>query len=137
MRRTLYTNCLPLLALAGAVRTNGAANGVTIDLGLNGNDFRTAWFLFVTGAITDGTHAVTLEHSVDATTWTPVPAGRVQGTLPSIGSTDDNVLFDVGYLVGAEQYVRCVVTTSGSTTGGTVSAVAVLAEGSTAPIART
>lgn len=136
MRDTLYTHSLSRLALTSAARTNGTVNGTTIDLGVYGNDFRTALFVITTGAITDGTHVVTLEHSSDNSNWSAVPAGRIQGTAPSVGSADDNVVFDVGYIVGTEQYVRLVVTTSGATTGGIFSAVAVLGQASSSPVAR-
>lgn len=134
--RTLYTHCLSRLALASAARTNGAANGATIDLGAFGNDFRTVLFVISTGTITDGTHAITLEESVDGTTWTAVPASRRQGALPSIVAADDDKIFELGYVGGRRQYVRLVATTSGATTGGVFSAVAVLGAASTSPVAR-
>lgn len=136
MRDTLYTHSLSRLALTSAARTNGTVNGSTVDLGVYGNDFRTALFVITTGAITDGTHAITLEHSSDGSNWSAVPAERRQGALPSIGSVDDNVVLEVGYIVGTEQYVRLAVTTSGATTGGIYSAVAVLGSASSSPVAR-
>lgn len=136
MRDTLYTDCLARMALTSAARTNGTANGTTVDLGVFGNDFRTAYFVVTTGTITDGTHAITIEDSPDGSSWTAVPADRRQGSLPSIGASDDNVVFEFGYIPGIVQYVRLVATTSGATTGGIFSAVAVLSGGSTSPVAR-
>ena len=79
--RTLYDDTLVRAALPSAARTNGTANGATVDLGVFGNDFRTVMFVVSTGTITDGTHAVSLEDSPDGTTWTAVAAGRVQGSF--------------------------------------------------------
>lgn len=134
--RTLYPLCLPQLALASAARTNGAANGATIDLGVYGNDFRSVLFVVTTGTVTDGTHAITLEHSNDGSSWSAVPASRRQGSLPSVVAASDDSVFDFGYVVGTEQYVRIVATTSGATTGGIFSAVAVLSAASSSPVAR-
>lgn len=134
--RTLHTRCLSRLALASAARTNGTANGATIDLAVYGNHFRTAMFVITTATITDGTHAVTLEHSNNGTDWTAAPAARRQGSLPSIVAADDDTVFQVGYVVGTERYVRLVATTSGATTGGVFSAVAVLSGASSDPVAR-
>lgn len=134
--RSLYTESLSRMALQSAARTNGTSNGTSVDLGVFGNDFRSALFVVTTATITDGTHAVTVQESADASSWVAVPADRVQGTLPSIGSADDNVVFEFGVIAGTAQYLRVVATTTGSTTGGVFSAVAVLSEGSNNPVAR-
>jgi hypothetical protein len=136
MRRTLYGRCLVQQALTSAVRTNGTVNGATVDLGLYGNDFRTVLFIVSTGTITDGSHAITMQDSPDGTTWTAVPASRRQGSLPTIVAANDDTVFEFGYIVGTNQYVRLVATTSGSTTGGAFSAVAVCSEGGNSAVAR-
>lgn len=136
MRNTLYTNTLVRQALTSAVRTNGTVNGTTVDLGVFGNDFRSVMFIVSTGTITDGTHAITMEDSPDGTNWTAVPAGRQQGSLPSAVAASDDTFYQFGYIVGSNQYVRLVATTSGATSGGAFSAVAILSEGSSSPVAR-
>ncbi|WP_454199585.1 hypothetical protein [Nocardia sp. Marseille-Q1738] len=136
MRRTLYNRCLTRQALTSAVRTNGTVNGTTVDLGVFGNDFRSVLFIVSTGTITDGSHAITMQDSPDGTNWTTVPASQRQGSLPTIVAANDDTLFEFGYIVGTNQYVRLVATTSGATTGGVFSAVAVLSEGSTTPVLR-
>lgn len=133
---TLHTGCLTKLVLASAARTNGAANGTTVDLAVYGNNFRSAMFIITTATITDGTHAITMEHSDNGSTWTAVPADRRQGSLPSILAADDDSVFQVGYIVGTQRYVRIVATTSAATTGGVFSAVAVLSGASVSPVAR-
>lgn len=133
---TLYGRSLSRLALESAERVNGTANGATIDLGLLGNDFRSALFVITTATVTDGTHAVALQHSVDGSNWTAVPDRRRQGALPSIVADDNDQVFEFGYIVGTEQYVRLVVVTTGATTGGVLSAIAVLGNGSQSPPVR-
>lgn len=134
--RSLYSSTLARMALQSAARTNGTSNGTTVDLGAFGNDFRTAEFVIITGTITDGTHAITVENSDDGTAWAAAPADTIQGTLPSIGAADDNVVFQFGYKPGTKQYVRLVATTSAATTGGVFSAAAILGESSVNPVAR-
>lgn len=135
--QTLYSNNLARIALNPAVRTaNAAVNGTSVDLGVFGNDFRTVLFLVQTGTITDGTHTVTLEVSADNSSWAAAPADRIQGSLPAIGASDDNTLFQFGFQPANEQYVRIVVTTAAATSGGLVGAVAVCGEGSVNPVAR-
>ncbi len=136
MRRTLYNDTLVRQALTSAVRTNGTVNGTTVDLGIFANDFRSAMFVITTGTITDGSHAITMEDSPDGTNWTAVSAERVQGSLPTIVAADDDTVFQFGYIVGTAQYVRIVATTSGATSGGAFSAVAILSGASSSPVAR-
>lgn len=136
MRNTLYNHTLVQAALASAVRTNGTVNGITVDLGVYGNDFLSAMFIVSTGTITDGTHAITMQDSPDGTNWTAVAAGYRQGSLPSILAANDDTVYQFGYIVGSNQYVRVVATTSGATSGGAFSVVAVLSEAGSTPVAR-
>jgi hypothetical protein len=125
MRRSVYNEAVARPALAVAARTNGAANGLTVDKMYNNNAFRSAMFIVQTGTLTDGSVAVTLQDSPDNSTWTAVDASYVQGALPTIASTDDDKVFEVGY-TGPQRYVRIVATTSGATTGGTFGATCLL-----------
>jgi hypothetical protein len=136
VRKTLYNNCLVKPALPSAARTNAVVNGTTVDVGVFANDFRTVMFIVSTATITDGSHAFTMQDSPDGTTWTAVPAAKRQGSLPTVVAADDDTLFTFGYVVDTNQYVRLVVTTTGATTGGVFSAVAVMSEGTFAPVAR-
>lgn len=136
MRSTLYTNSLVRVALPSAARTNGTVNGTTVDLGVFGNDFKSVLFVVQTGTITDGSHAISVQDSPDGSAWAAVDTSQIQGTAPTIISTSDDTLFEVGYIPGTKQYVRIVATTSGATTGGVFAAVAVLGEPSSRPVAR-
>lgn len=139
MRRTLYTHTRSVRALPiTTIGINGIRKGSVVDLGEFGNDFRDILFLVYCGAITDGTHAFTVEDSDDGVTYTAVAAGQILGDLPSVVAADDfrqNGL-DFG-VINARQYVRLVVTSSGVTSGGIIGATAVVSEGSTAPAVRT
>lgn len=135
MRRTLYTHCLTRAALPYAAHT-ASANGTTVDLGVFGNDFRTVLFLISTGAVTDGTYAFTVEDSDNGSDWVAVDSTRVQGSLPTVDDADDNAVFEVGYIVGNQRYVRLVMTEADATTGALLGAVAVLGSASSSPVAR-
>lgn len=126
MRRSTYNNVRVAQGLApGALRTNAAVNGATVDRFVNDVYYRSATFVVQSGAITDGTHTVTFEESDDGTTWTAVAAADLQGSPPAITGTDDNKIYEVGY-VGAKRYIRLVLTTASATTGGFVDAVVLL-----------
>jgi hypothetical protein len=126
VRRSVYNNVRAVAAIGpGTQRVNGTVNGATIDRYGNDAYARSVAFVILSGTITDGTHAVTIEDSDNGTDWSTAAAGDVQGSLPSFASTDDNKLFEVGY-VGPRRYVRCNLVTSGATTGGFLDAVALL-----------
>lgn len=136
MRSTLYTNSLVRVALPSAARTNGTVNGTTVDLGVFGNDFRSVLFVVHTGTITDGTHAISVQDSPDGSAWAAAETAQLQGAALTITSTNDDTLFEVGYIAGTRQYVRLVATTSAATTGGVFAGFAVLGEASARPVAR-
>jgi hypothetical protein len=103
--------------VAAGNRTNGTVNGDTIDTrGLS----RVA-FAITPGTITDGTHAPKLQDSPDGTTWTDVAAANQAGAFGNLASNVDQ---SVAY-IGGKRFVRLVVVTSGATTGGIFSGVAV------------
>ncbi|MCV7208405.1 hypothetical protein H7J75_07015 [Mycolicibacterium canariasense] len=137
MMNTLHTQSLAVLALpSGALDDDATVNGASIDLALFKNNFRTALFVVTAGAVTDGTHTVALQHSANGADWSDVPADRVQGGPVVVDNTKSNTVAQLGYVVGTQRYVRLKVTTADATTGGVLSAVALLAAGSTAPPAR-
>jgi hypothetical protein len=72
-------------------------------------------FVFLPGAITDGTHTPKLQESdVSGSGFTDVVAADQIGTLAALAA---NTVQQVSY-IGAKRYVRVVVTVSGATTGG-------------------
>lgn len=107
------------ISLSPAARTANAT-GTSVDL----HGYESAAIYIVTGAITDGTHAIDIEESDDNSTWADVAAGDLDGTEPSIGATDDDKVFEIGYL-GKKRYLRVNVTVTGATSGGVYGAVVV------------
>lgn len=94
---------------------------LTADATTNGNSidrqfYEAVEFVFVTGTVTDGSFAITIQESSDNSSWSAVAAADLLGSNPSFDSADDNAAFKVGY-VGSKRYVRAQVTVSGSTTG--------------------
>lgn len=122
MRTSLYNLARAKATLAVALRTNGTVNGTTVDMHENKDASRSAMLIVQSGTITDGSHAITLQESDDGSSWSTVAAAELQGTAPTLTSSDDDVLREVGYL-GSKRYLRAVATTSGATTGGTYGAV--------------
>jgi hypothetical protein len=130
VRDSMYDDTTARVTLATALRTNGTVNGTGVDTAGTANFFRSAMLLLIPGTITDGTHTVTLQESDDNTTFTAVPSDQLQGTLVAAAT---NTLQRQAYL-GSKRYLRASVVTSGATTGGTTTAVILLAQGSGAPV---
>jgi hypothetical protein len=110
--KDMYSNVSVAQSLAPAART-ASANGVGVDL----KGFESAMAIITTGAITDGTHVFEVQESDDNATFTAVVDADLQGTEPSVGATDDNKVYRIGY-IGAKRYVRVASTASGTTSGG-------------------
>jgi hypothetical protein len=130
--RDAYSNITVRETLTIATRT-ASANGTGVDRYLSGAAFQDALIIVHTGTITDGTHAVDVQESDDNTTFTSVAASELQGTEPSIGASDDNKMYVVGYK-GLKRYLRVAVTASGTTSGGVYGASVVLANPRNAPV---
>lgn len=134
MGKNPYNNLLVKRALSPALRTT-SANGVTIDRAEDDDFYQDVLFAITSGAITDGTHTVEIQDSDDGSSWAAVADAKLQGTEPAIGSSNDDVQYVIGYL-GIKRYVRVVVTAAGTTTGGIVGAVAILANPRHAAVAQ-
>ena len=140
MKRSVYNHVRAKATLAVAART-ATANGTAVDRQLSGASGANEWYASAmlvvhTGAITDGTHAITLEVSDDNSSWAAAASGDVQGSLPSIGSSNDDALYEVGY-TGTKRYLRAVTTVSGTTSGGIYGATILLGFPNTLPVSRT
>lgn len=127
----LYNRLSSVTALAPAAKITGATtNGTAVDLlgeniGNNG-----VMFVIQAGVITDGTFTFKLQDSPYNSTWTDVPAAYVQTASPSwTSATASGTTAKIGYLGnvgGSNRYVRLVVLATGTTTGGFISAQAIL-----------
>lgn len=140
MKRSVYNHVRAKATLAVAART-ATANGTAVDRQLSGASGSNEWYssamlLVHTGTITDGTHAITLEVSDDNSSWAAAASGDVQGSLPSIGASNDDALYEIGY-TGTKRYLRAVTTVSGTTSGGIYGATILLGFPNTLPVSRT
>lgn len=119
--RDLASNIRVAQALAPAARTSSATGGAVDRKGYDSLAVAVS-----VGAWTDGSHAVTVEHSEDGTTWEPAPAGDLAGSLPTIAAAGAaSSVTTVGY-VGGRRYLRAKVAVSGSPTTGAVIGVALI-----------
>lgn len=131
-----YNTTLSKVSLAPVARTaNAAVNGTAVDRSQFGNYARAIGVVVLTGVVTDGSHAVTLEVSDNNSDWVAATTANLQGSLPTLISTDDNVIKEFSYN-GPERYVRVVITTSGATSGGIFGAIVQLSDARREPIAR-
>lgn len=136
MTHTAHNNTLAVKALQSGTVQTGTTNGIAVDLGVFSNNFRDVDFHILSGTLTDGSYAVTVEESDSSGSgFAAVDSSRVLGSLPTFAATDDNVLNTVG-VRPLKRYVRIVVTATGATTGGVLAAIAVLANGGNNPVAR-
>lgn len=134
--RNTFSGTLAVKALASATVQTGTTNGLAVDTGVFGNNFRDVLFIVHSGALTDGSYAVTVEESdVSGSGYAAVDSSRVLGSLPTFALTDDNVWNSFG-VRPTKRYVRLVVTATGATTGGVLAATAVLGNGGNSPAAR-
>ncbi len=121
-----------IIPSAIAADTNGAAVDT---LGFESLE----WAIHVGTVMAGGGFAVTIEQSPDdgsgsATgVWTAVPAGETIGALPSIAIADANKAFRVGS-AGKERHQRVVITETGTISGGTIGALAILGNPVTVPV---
>jgi hypothetical protein len=116
--RDLLRNTLMTPSLLPAARTNGTFNGNTIDL----RGFDSAFITVSFGAWTDGTHTPSVQESTDGVNFTNAATTDIDGTLAAISSSaGSNTAQSVGY-IGAQRYVRVVMTVSGATNGAFSSA---------------
>ncbi len=137
MRSAIYTRAKAVRAVDHtSVIANGNTDGAAIDLDQGGMDFRTAMFVLMIGTRTDGTYTAVPQESANGTTgWTNVPADRLLG---SAALSAANAVGEIGVVPDPSnaRFLRLRVVASTVTTGGIVSALAVLGEPSSYPVVR-
>lgn len=116
MNRQLSSRINAVATLAPATR-NTAATGATVDL----KGFNAAAIEAVSGVITDGVHALTVQESDDGAAWADVAVADLQGAFVNLAA---NAVQEVGYS-GSKRFIRVNVAASG-TTGGAYTVVVVL-----------
>jgi hypothetical protein len=118
---SLYDQTLVKVSLAPLAVVDGTDNGVAVDRAVNGG-MQDAMLVVTTGAVTDGSHVVSVEDSADgATDWTAVAAAQLQGSLPTVVAANDSAVFEVG-IRSTRRFLRAVIVTTGATTGGIIGA---------------
>ena len=133
--KDIYNSVLVKESLAIAART-ASADGTAVDRNEDGLMYQGALIVVHTGAITDGTHTIEVQHSdASGSGFAAVADADLQGTEPAIGSSDDNKVYEVGYR-GTKRYLRVSVTAAGTTTGGVYGATVVLADPRVLPVVR-
>lgn len=127
MRTSLYHKTKHVVGMASAaISSNTTTNATGVDLQqTTGGDWRTCLFLVTGGTITDGTYTLALEDSPNNSAWTAVTAtDSVIGPSSTITATGGTA--EIEY-TGNKRYVRLTVVSTGVTTGGAISARALLA----------
>lgn len=130
MIKDLYNNVKMENALdATAIGTDTDTNGAVIDT----QGFQSGVISLKLVAYTDGAAVGKVQEgdSSDGSDMADIPAARVIGGGASLGAA--NEVDKIGY-VSNKRYVRVVVTTTGTTTGLTASAVSVLADAENSPV---
>lgn len=127
MTSLVYETTLVRRTISPAARANGTVNGVAVDRAASGGA-EEAVVVVLTGVITDGSHVVSVEDSDDGTTgWAAVPAGQLQGTVPTVVAANDDTIFEVG-VAASRRFLRASIATTGATTGGVIGSVIVLGD---------
>lgn len=117
---------LPSTAPAAAITGNGVTTGSTID----SQGFESLTFVASTGVITDGTFAGAIfgGNASNMSDEVQLTAAQLIGSDIAIATTDDGVCERVGVNIAAvgKRYYRLKLTQAGATSGGFISAQAIL-----------
>ncbi len=101
------------------IGSNTTTNGLSVDMN-DGNGYEGLEFFVLVAAFTDGDYALSLEESDDDSIWVAVSTANTIGasTVSAAGTAR------TGY-VGKKQFARLVVTSTNTTTGADLTAMAV------------
>ena len=127
-----YYSCQSgLVGLAqGTINSNTDTNGASID---KSGFLNVLWFIY-SQTITDGAYVLKVQDSPDGSTWTDASSEDTLGETTNFVASEDNTVKRIGYN-GAEKYARVVLTSTGTTTGGVFSGVAVKSSPAHGPVA--
>lgn len=133
MKKDLYNKILQKVAFnTQAISTDTTTNGEIIDL----QGFDSATFIIQSGSLTDGTYTPLIHegNESDLSDAGAVADADLIGTEAdaTFASTDDNKAKRIGY-VGGKRYIRLSLVSASTSTGGTLSAVAVLSDADIRP----
>ncbi len=133
--RDLHNNQKIEIALnTGAISSNITTNGVIIDM----QGFYAIEFIIQSGNLTDGTYTPLIQEgdAANLSDAADVVDANLLGTEAASAfiATDDNKVKKIGY-IGNKRYVRLAIVSSGVTTGGTISALAIKGRAADRPVA--
>ena len=133
MKKDLYNKILQKVAFnTQAISTDTTTNGEIIDL----QGFDSATFIIQSGSLTDGTYTPLVHegNESDLSDAAAVADADLIGTEAgaAFAATDDNKAKRLGY-VGGKRYIRLSLVSASTSTGGTLSAVAVLSDADIRP----
>jgi hypothetical protein len=133
MKKDLYNKILQKVAFnTQAISTDTTTNGEIIDLQV----FDSATFIIQSGSLTDGTYTPLVHegNESDLSDAGAVADADLIGTeaAAAFSATDDNKSKRIGY-VGGKRYIRLSLVSASTSTGGTLSAVAVLSDADIRP----
>jgi len=116
--RDISKNLLATISIdPQTISSDTTTNGTGVDV----RDYDGAMVVFQSNdAITDGAFALKLQESDDDSTYTDVDSSEQIGTLANFSSSAEGIQ-QVGY-VGNKRYLRPVITTTSTSSGGIVSA---------------
>lgn len=126
---------VPSTTPAAAVTGNGTTVGATIDR----KGYNSLTFAVSTGVVTDGTFtgAIFAGDASNMSDEAELTAADLIGSAPAIAATDDGVCERVGVNLDRvkKRYFRLKLTQAGATSGGFISAQAILGSPEVAPVA--
>ena len=114
-----------------------ASDTTTVGEIIDSKGFESLEFIAQSGTITDGAYALLLEESDDSgmSGATVVSADETLGELTGFASTDDDSTIRVGS-IGKKRFQRLSLVSTGTSSGGVFSAIAVLGHAHTNPVAQ-
>ncbi len=117
---------------AAAITSNTTTAGVEIDT----QGYDSVTFLMQSATITDGIYTPLIEEGDTSGSLSAVADADLTVTEASVAfvAADDNTVKKIGYL-GNKRYVKLSYVSTGVTSGGTLSAIALLGGASQAPVA--
>jgi hypothetical protein len=140
MRESLYNELRVRPTLVFGTRTgNATTTGTSVPMNFNNQNFRTALLVIMTGTMTDGSLAVTVEESPTGSgSWTAIPADRIEGgPLAAITATDDDRCYEYGVVPDmSKPFLRPSFVQTGATTGGAWAAWFLLGAPNFTPVVR-
>lgn len=133
--RDLHNNIKAEAALnIGAISSNTTTAGNIIDM----KGFGSVEFIIISGTLTDGTYTPLVQEgdAANLSDASSVDDADLLGTESdaAFAASDDNTVKKVGY-IGNKRYVRLSLVSTGVTTGGTLTALALKANAADKPVA--